>query len=176
MVNILSGLIAPNSGKIVVNGLNLNEIKNSWLNLLSYVSQDTFLINDTIKQNIVLGQDTKDILDESIINILKKVQLESLIFNSKDGINTIIGERGLQISGGQRQRLGLARALFREFSFLVLDEPTSALDSKTEKEIMDTINNFKSEEKTLIIISHNISLLKNCDKIYELTKGVLKQL
>jgi len=176
LVNILSGLITPDSGRVVVNGLDLREINDSWLKLLSYVSQDVFLINDTIKQNLVLGQEKEGILDESLVSILKEVQLESLILNSKDGINTTIGERGLQISGGQRQRIGLARALFREFSFLILDEPTSALDGKTEIEIMDAVKNIISEEKTLIIISHNKSLLKNCNKLLELSRGKLKQL
>ena len=175
LVNLLSGLITPTSGKVLVNGLDLNEISSSWLKLLSYVSQDVFLINDTIKQNLVLGQDTENVLDENIVSILKKVQLESLILNSKDGINTLVGERGLQISGGQRQRIGLARALFREFSVLILDEPTSALDSKTENEIMATIDNIKNDN-TLILISHNRNLLKNCDKIYEITKDGFKKL
>ena len=95
-----------------------------------------------------------------------------MLDNSKHGIDTIIGERGLQISGGQRQRIGLARALFRDFSVLILDEATSALDSKTEEQIMEIISEIKTN-KVIIMISHNRKILKDCDKVFKLDNGFL---
>ena len=174
LVNILSGLIEPVKGQVLVNDIDIKQILHIWFKTFSYVSQEVFMINDTIKQNIVLGQDISSIDDKSIEDILKQVQLDSLVFDSKDGINASIGDRGIQISGGQRQRIGLARALFRDFSVLILDEATSALDSNTEIEIMKTIASIKSD-KSVIMISHNVNLLKDCDKIFELSNGNLKQ-
>ena len=174
LVNILSGLIEPDKGQVLVNDIDIKEMLNIWFKTFSYVSQEVFMINDTIKQNVVLGQDILSIDDKSIEDILKQVQLDSLVFDSKNGINTSIGDRGIQISGGQRQRIGLARALFRDFSVLILDEATSALDSNTEIEIMKTIDSIKSD-KSVIMISHNVNLLKDCDKIFELNNGNLKQ-
>lgn len=172
LVNILSGLITPNNGQVLVNGHSLNSVYNCWLNFISYVSQDVFLINDSIKQNIILGQEINEVDDNEIIKILNKVQLGSMLNNSKHGIDTIIGERGLQISGGQRQRIGLARALFRNFSVLILDEATSALDSKTEEQIMEIINEIKTD-KAIVMISHNRNILKDCDKVFKLDNGFL---
>jgi ABC-type multidrug transport system fused ATPase/permease subunit len=172
LVNILSGLIRPNEGQVLVNGYSLYSVYNCWLNFISYVSQDVFLINDSIKQNIILGQDINEVDDNEIIKILNKVQLGSMLDNSKHGIDTMIGERGLQISGGQRQRIGLARALFRNFSVLILDEATSALDSKTEEQIMEIISEIKTD-KVIVMISHNRNILKDCDKVFKLENGFL---
>ena len=172
LVNILSGLITPNNGQVLVNGHSLNSVYNCWLNFISYVSQDVFLINDSIKQNIILGQEINEVDNNEIIKILNKVKLDSMLDNSKHGIDTIIGERGLQISGGQRQRIGLARALFRNFSVLILDEATSALDSKTEEQIMEIISEIKTD-KVIVMISHNKKILKDCDKVFKLENGFL---
>ena len=172
LVNILSGLITPNNGQVLVNGHSLNSVYNCWLNFISYVSQDVFLINDSIKQNIILGQEINEVDNNEIIKILNKVKLDSMLDNSKHGIDTIIGERGLQISGGQRQRIGLARALFRDFSVLILDEATSALDSKTEEQIMEIISEIKTD-KVIVMISHNKKILKDCNKVFKLENGFL---
>ena len=101
------------------------------------------------------------------------MQLEKFINNLELGINTKVGERGVQLSGGQRQRIGIARALYHDPQILILDEATSALDSKTEKEVMESINNLKGD-KTIIMIAHRISTLVDCDEIYNIRdKGIL---
>ena len=156
--------------------LDLNETLQTALKVIiqriSAKAANVFLINDSIKQNIILGQEINEVDDNEIVNILNKVKLGSMLDNSKHGIDTIIGERGLQISGGQRQRIGLARALFRDFSVLILDEATSALDSKTEEQIMEIISEIKTN-KVIIMISHNRKILKDCDKVFKLDNGFL---
>ena len=104
---------------------------------------------------------------------LKQVQLEKFINNLELGVNTKVGERGVQLSGGQRQRIGIARALYHDPNILILDEATSALDSETEKEVMESIKNLKGD-KTIIMIAHRISTLVDCDEIYKIQdKGIL---
>jgi ABC-type multidrug transport system fused ATPase/permease subunit len=98
-------------------------------------------------------------------------QLSELVSNWKEGIETLLGENGAFISNGQKQRIGIARALYRNIDFLILDEATSALDINTEKEISETIKNLENEDITMLIIAHRYSILKNCNRIYELDNG-----
>ena len=173
LVDLLIGLHKPTSGEITIDGVNGFQMSQSWRNKIGYVSQTIYLTDDTIKKNIALGLPENNIDDTRVIELLKQVQLEKFINNLELGMNTKVGERGVQLSGGQRQRIGIARALYNSPEILILDEATSALDDKTEKEIIKTINDLKGD-KTIIMIAHRISTLKNCEKIYEIENKKLK--
>ena len=173
LVDLLIGLHKPTLGEILIDGISDFQMNQSWRNNIGYVSQTIYLTDDTIKKNIALGVPEKKIKDSKIIELLKQVQLESFINNLELGINTKVGERGVQLSGGQRQRIGIARALYHDPQLLILDEATSALDSETEEEVMESINQLKGD-KTIIMIAHRISTLVDCDKIYKIQdKGIL---
>jgi len=174
LVDIIIGLHKPNSGEILIDGLVKTQLSQSWRSKIGYVPQNIFLIDDTIEKNIAFGTPENSIDRKKIANILKQVQLEKFISNLELGLKTKVGDRGVQVSGGQKQRIGIARALYYDPQFLILDEATSALDSETEKNVMNTILDIRSN-KTIIIVAHRISTLFCCDKIYKIeNKGVVK--
>ena len=126
------------------------------------------MLDDTIRNNILFGEKTID--DENIWEALKKAQLYEFVKKLPEGLDTIVGERGVKFSGGQRQRIAIARALYYNPDILVLDEATSALDNETEEALMESIEALQGV-KTLIIIAHRLSTIRNCDKIYEINDG-----
>lgn len=173
-VDLLVGLHKPVFGQILIDGIAGLQMSQNWRNKIGYVSQTLYLIDDSILNNIALGV-PYDMIDISFINkLLVQVQLDKFVNNLEDGINTRVGERGVQLSGGQKQRIGLARALYNKPEILILDEATSALDNQTEKGVMDSVNNLKGSI-TKIIIAHRLSTLSNCDIIYELSNKKLNK-
>ena len=167
LIDILIGLIKPQSGKILVDGIDILQNVKSWQSKCSYVSQNIFLMNDTIASNVAFGEDKNDIDLQKVLDSLAKADLSSFVENLSEKENTVIGENGLAISGGQRQRLAIARALYRSPEIIFFDEATSALDKKTEQNIMNSVNNLKGKV-TIIFVSHNPNIFDNCDKIVEL--------
>ena len=174
MINLILGLIKPANGKILVDNQNIFENLESWHNCIGYISQDVYLLDDTIKNNIAFGMSNKDIDNLLLNRSVDQSKLSSLIGGSKNGINTKIGELGKRISGGQKQRIGIARAFYNDPKFLIFDEATSSLDNETERKIISEIRLLK-KKKTVIIVSHKLSSLKYCDKIYKLSKLGLKK-
>ena len=171
-LNIFSGLYLIDNGFIEVDKININENLISWQNKIGYVSQSIFLIDDTIKKNIVFDREIKDQNDEKIQEILDLLNLKEFINSLPNGINSNIGEMGSNLSAGQRQRLGIARAIYNDPEILILDEATSNLDVDTEKEILKSLFDIKFKKKrTYILISHQSRNLLNCDKIYKLDNG-----
>ena len=166
LVDILMGLYKPTKGEIKIDGMSGFQLNQSWRNIIGYVSQSIYLTDDSIKNNIALGVPNDEISDSRVFEILKEVKLKEFVEKLKLGIHTKVGERGVQLSGGQIQRLGIARALYNSPDILILDEATSALDSKTEEEVIDCIYNLKSG-KTIIMIAHRLNTLKRCDFLYE---------
>ena len=166
LLNILCGIIFPKSGSIKADEINIFEKINDWQKIISYVPQNTFLIDDTVKKNIALGIEDEKIDIEKVKISLEQAGLKSFIENLDNNIETFIGERGIKISGGQKQRIGIARAIYNNSKLLILDEITSSLDEKTEKEIVKEIKKFVPE-KTIIMVSHKINTLKYCNRIYE---------
>ena len=166
-VDLFSGLIEPDSGNIFLGDLSIYSNKKEWQKKISYVSQNPFFFEDSIKNNIVLDKFDYDI--DTVNNVIDKVELTSFINSLEKGLDTKIGERGNQISGGQKQRISIARALFRNPSILILDESTSALDKATQQKIVEKI--IDKQKITTIFISHNLESLKFCNKIYELNEG-----
>jgi len=174
-VDLLVGLHKPVSGNIFIDGIDGLQMTQTWRNKIGYVSQTIYLTDDSILNNIALGV-PHDLIDLSLINkILAQVQLEKFVNSLEKGINTRVGERGVQLSGGQKQRIGLARALYNKPEVLILDEATSALDNLTEKGVMDSVKNLRGDI-TKIIIAHRLSTLNECDVIYELLDKQLKKI
>jgi len=171
LVDIILGLLRPHKGKMLLDGKEINsENINMWQKNIGYVSQSIYILDDSFKNNIAFGIPKDEIDDEKINNAIKLAQLETFINELPDGLNTFAGEQGVRISGGQLQRIGIARALYNNPSILVFDEATSALDNETEKSVMDSITNLQGN-KTIIIIAHRLTTVKDCDIIIELDKG-----
>lgn len=171
LIDILLGLLPINKGDILVDNIKLKEDNfSSWQKKLGYVPQNIFLTDDTLKNNIAFAVPDNQVDHKKIINAAKLAELENYISTLPDKYNTYVGEKGIRISGGQMQRVGIARALYYNPEIIVLDEATSALDNLTEKNIMDSLKKL-SKSKTIIIIAHRLSTIKNCDQIYFLEKG-----
>ena len=167
LIDLICGLLNPNEGKILVDDKNIQGNIKSWQQKIGYVPQDVYLLDDTIKQNIVFGKKADKDTDKNLMNSIKLAQLDKLISKLPEGINTIVGDRGARLSGGQIQRIGIARAINNNAKILIFDESTSALDAETEKGLINDIYKLKSK-KTLIMISHRMSILEHCDHVYNL--------
>ena len=168
-VDIILGLLHPVKGIAEVGGLSISENPDVCLSHIGYIPQSIFLLDDTIRENIIFG-DTKEKGDEFIWKILKDAALEEFVSELENGLDTQIGERGVKLSGGQKQRIGIARALYRDPDILFFDEATSSLDNETEKSIMDSILRLHGK-KTMIIIAHRLSTIESCDHIYRIDNG-----
>jgi ATP-binding cassette subfamily C protein len=173
LVNIISGIYKPSSGIYELDGKIIKNSEISPVKNLGYVTQDTFLFDDKIKNNIAIGKYDNDIDVDRVKSLIKMVELEKFIHNLNNGIDSKIGERGAKISGGQAQRLSIARALYANPDILILDEATNALDKINEEKIFQIIMKLKGD-LTVIVISHNPILNLDFDKIYELNDGNLE--
>lgn len=170
-IDLLLGLIQPNDGELILNDTVINSCnKRSWQERIGFVPQNIFLSEGSIAENIGFGLSNKDINLEKVKQAIVLAHLDSLINSLPEGLNTRVGERGIQLSGGQRQRIGIARALYNDADILVFDEATSALDGITEKIIMDAIQEL-SGQKTIIMIAHRLKTVRNCDIIFLMENG-----
>lgn len=170
-IDIICGLLKPSEGDLLLDG---NKINDKLKSIIGYVGQDIYLFNDTILKNIAFGIDEKNIDQVRLKSSLKISNLSSFVDSLKEGLNTNVGDRGVQLSGGQRQRIGIARAIYNSPEILILDEATASLDNKTESDLLNSIYKLKGE-KTIIMIAHRLSTLNGCDEIYEIKdKGILK--
>lgn len=169
--DILLGLYVPQSGSVTVDGHIITDIPRSWSKMIGYVPQTVFLMDDTVRANVAFGED--DANDTQVWNALEQASLKEFIESLPNGLDTIVGERGIKFSGGQRQRIAIARALYNKPDILILDEATSALDTETETAVMQAIESLQGTI-TLIIIAHRLSTIRNCDKIYEIVDGQAK--
>ncbi len=166
IVDILLGLLHVQAGEITCDGVNIFDNYPSWLAKIGYIPQSIYLIDESIRDNIAFGIDADRIDDKRIWEVLEEAQLKEFVEELPEGLDTTIGDRGVRISGGQRQRLGIARALYHNPEILVFDEATSALDTDTEKAVMDAINSFHGR-KTMVIIAHRLNTIAKCDVIYK---------
>lgn len=173
LINLILGLIEPKNGKIFYNKKNIFENLKSWQSIIGLIPQNIYLIDDKIKNNIALGIEEKEIDINLLHRCIKMAELDQFIYNLPQGIETIVGERGARISGGELQRIGIARALYRNPKILILDEATSSLDAINEKKIMNTIESIK-KGKIVILISHRQSIIEYCTKIIEIESGRIK--
>ena len=170
LVDLILGLLNPQEGQIYVDDNKLHEVVDSWQGKIGYIPQEIYLLDDSIKNNIAFGIPKENINEELINNVLKVAQLEKLVHSLPDKLETIIGNKGIKLSGGEKQRIAIARAVYNNPEILILDEATSALDIDNENKILAEINQNLSD-KTTIIISHRNNTVKNCDIIYVMEDG-----
>lgn len=170
LADLVLGVLPPSAGRIEISGIVPNDAIKLWPGKISYVPQDVYISNSTIRRNVALGIDESKIDDSKVELALAKAKLDDFVNESQEGLNLEVGERGSKLSGGQRQRLGIARALYSNPELLVLDEATSALDGETEAEITATLLGLKGEI-TLVVIAHRLSTIKEADQVIYLHNG-----
>ena len=172
LVDLILGLLTPTNGNVRVDGVDIATDMRGWQNQIGYVPQSIFLTDDTLRRNIAFGLAENEIDDKAIQRALRAAQLETFAATLPEGLGTMVGERGIRLSGGQRQRIGIARALYHDPPVLVLDEATSSLDTATESGVMEAVNALQGK-KTILIVAHRLSTIKNCDYVYRLEQGEL---
>ena len=174
LLDLIFGFAQANKGQVFVDNNKITDALDQWQVKISYVPQKIYLVDTSILENIIFKEkidaNEKLILDSA----LEKSNLNNVLKNFPDGINTMVGERGSKISGGQQQRIGLARALFRQPEVLVMDESFNAIDQLTSNKIISTVKNMK--DITRIIVSHNIEILEQCDETYKLSNGTIQKI
>jgi len=169
VVEILTGISDKPKGNITVDGKSIFSNLKGWQKLIGFVPQKIFILDESLRNNILFGLNRKKYSDDMILSIIKKISLENLLKRLPKGLDGNLGEKGINLSGGEIQRIGLCRALIYDPEILFLDEATSSLDIDTESQILNELKIFK--EKTIISIAHRINTLKNCEKIYRFDKG-----
>lgn len=170
LVDLLLGVLPPNSGRVQISGHSPESAVNKWPGAISYVPQDVVIAAGTIRENVAMGYPISEATDELVISALKVAKLDDFVESLPEGLDAQVGERGTKISGGQRQRLGIARAMFTRPHLLVLDEATSSLDGETESDISTAISSLRGST-TVIMIAHRLSTVRNADIVVYLDNG-----
>jgi len=170
LVDVLLGVLNPDEGTVYISGLHPQSTVSKWPGAISYVPQDVVIAEGTIRENVALGYPREEATDELVMRALRVANLDQFIETLPQGIDTPVGERGAKISGGQRQRLGIARAMFTHPHLLVLDEATSSLDGETEANISAAVHSLRGAT-TVIMIAHRLSTVRNADTVVYLSGG-----
>ncbi len=170
LVDMILGLLKPQEGSIEMDGIDIYTIPHEWSHMVGYVPQTVFLMDDTVRNNVCFGLKIDDKNDEMVWEALERAQLKAFIQSLPNGLDTIVGERGVKFSGGQRQRIAIARALYCKPEILILDEATAALDNETEAAVMESIDLLQGQI-TMIIVAHRLTTIKKCDVVYEIVDG-----
>jgi ABC-type multidrug transport system fused ATPase/permease subunit len=170
LADVILGVLLPDLGSVAISGVPPLEAVRKWPGALSYVPQDVAVLSGTARENVALGLPGEFIDDALVWEALERAHLADFLKSARTGLDTVVGENGVQLSGGQRQRLGIARALYSRPRLLVLDEATSALDSETEQLITDTLESLTGDV-TLIIIAHRLATVRHCDQVVFLAEG-----
>lgn len=164
-VDIVLGLLRPQEGQVMIDGVDIRENMGQWYDQVGYIPQAIFMLDDTIRANVTFGDDKDKTSDDMVWRALEEAAMADFVRSLPEGLDTQIGERGSRLSGGQKQRIGIARALYSNPQVLIFDEATSALDNETESAIMESIEGLHGK-KTMIIIAHRLTTIANCDKVY----------
>jgi len=171
LLDIIMGLLPPTSGKLIIDQQSVNsQNRRAWQAHIAHVPQNIFLSDSSIEENIAFGIAKEQIDHQRVKKAAQQAQIAQLIEQWKEGYQTFVGERGVRLSGGQSQRIGIARALYKKANVLIFDEATSALDNETEREVMKVIEDL-GKEMTVLIIAHRLTTLKGCNKIVKLDKN-----
>ena len=172
IIKLIMGLIKYETGHLLIDDKELSDLNlNSFYDKVSYVSQEAPIFDGTLRENLVFD---KKIKEEEILKVLKLVSLDKFYEKLENGLDTELGEKGIRMSGGERQRVALARLFFDDSKIIILDEATSAMDNITEKEVMKNLVE-KLTDKTIIVIAHRLETIKDVDNIYVLADGVIKE-
>ncbi|MDC2970479.1 ABC transporter ATP-binding protein/permease [Candidatus Pelagibacter sp.] len=174
LINLITGLLKPSTGFVELNNKNLQENIREWQKIIGYVSQNVYLADETILFNITLKKVGEKIDMDRINHLVNILDLNHLIKSKKDGLNTTVGDKGVQVSGGQMQRIGIARALYDKPKILILDEATNALDTETQNKVLKNIYN-EMKEEMVISVSHDKNALKYCDNVYSVKKDKIEK-
>lgn len=172
IVDTLLGVLIPDSGEVRISDRSPSEAAREWPGAISYLPQEVFICQGSVRDNVGLGYPAEVATDERVLHCLRLAHLDEFVLGLPNGLDSKVGEKGTQLSGGQRQRLGIARALFTNPELLVLDEATSALDAETEASVSEAIQNLKGEA-TVVIIAHRLSTVRKADVVYYLAEGKL---
>lgn len=167
LLNLICCLLRPDKGKIYIDGIDIEGNQKIFQKKIGYVQQRTLIVDDTLLNNIIFGREYKTKNSPHLQEVIKDSNLQSFITNLPEGLNANLGEMGLKLSGGEMQKISIARALYKKSEILLLDEATSALDENAEKEILNTIIKLK-KKVTIIVITHKKDFLKYCDKVYNI--------
>ena len=170
LVALLLGLLQPTSGRILIDGVPLAGLERGWQRLIGYVPQDTYLLDDTLRRNVAFGVPDPLIDEQRVARACTLAQLDDLLRQLPQGMDTPLGEDGTRLSGGQRQRVAIARALYSDPAVLVFDEATAALDNQTEREVTKAIASLHGT-RTLIVIAHRLTTVEACDRLIFLQDG-----
>jgi ABC-type multidrug transport system fused ATPase/permease subunit len=175
LIDLLMGLLPPSNGGLFIDQkrIEFSDI-DTWRKNVAHVPQNIYLFDSTILENIVLASGLDEVDESRLFNACRDAQILDYIQSLPDGFSSPTGERGVQMSGGQRQRLGLARALYKNCDVLILDEATSALDDETERRVIEALRSSESS-RTVIMIAHRLSSLKYCNKIFRVENGQVNQ-
>ena len=174
IANLLLGLLMPGAGALELDGIGVDALElPAWQANCAHVPQAIHLLNGTVLANVAFGESPEQVDEHQVWEALEAAQLDELIAQLPQGLQTQVGENGLRLSGGQRQRLALARAFYRRSGFLVLDEATSALDNRTESEVIEALE-VVGRRCTTLVVAHRLSTVRRCDRIVELENGVVK--
>ena len=176
LIDLIVGLLEPTSGEIFIDNINLKKYKKNWTRKIGYVPQETYLMDDTIRNNIAFSEDSHKFDEERFKKTIKLARLDNFINSFHEKENKVVGERGIQLSGGEKQRIGIARALYLNPEIIVLDEPTSALDKINEEKIIEDLFKLNLATKiTILLISHKDSVFRHCNKIISLEDEMLNK-
>lgn len=172
LVDVFLGLHSLKTGRLLVDGRDVRENIRGWQKKIGYVPQKIYLMDDTLRRNIAFGIREEEIDEERVGDAIRFASLDAFVAGLPEGVNTVVGDRGARLSGGQSQRIGIARALYHDPQILVFDEATSSLDSETEHEISESIRKI-SRSKTTIIIAHRLSTVRQCDRLVYMKDGTV---
>jgi ABC-type multidrug transport system fused ATPase/permease subunit len=170
LIDVILGLLIPQQGRVLVDGVESRSDLRCWQSCIGYVPQQIYLSDDTLRHNIAFGLPDEQIDEDALLRATRAAQLEKFVAEIPDGFQTKVGERGVRLSGGQLQRIGIARALYHDPAVLVLDEATSSLDVATERSVMEAVRALHGA-KTVIIVAHRLSTVEHCDRLYRLEGG-----
>lgn len=170
LIDVILGLLPVTTGRVLVDGTDIRSDLRGWQRTLGMVPQSVYLLDDSLRRNIALGEDDGSIDENAIHEAVALAQLEPFVASLPAGLNTVVGERGARMSGGQRQRVAIARALYRRPAVLVLDEGTSALDAATETTLLDGLT-AEDQDRCLIIVAHRLTSVRHCTKLLVVEAG-----
>ena len=165
LLNILMGLITTYHGKILIDNYDIKNLGSKWIEKLAFIPQDINLLNSDIRSNIAFGENSEDIDDNKIKKIIKLLDFKYFISQLSMGLKTKVGDHGKLISGGQIQKIAIARALYKDAEVLIFDEPTSSLDKKSVLEFIKNVRKIK-KKRTIVIVTHDPTIIRNFKNVF----------